>query len=151
MLLVWLHLGGDYTTEPCEVSCRKSPRGMASPSCAMLSTRYWIQGDRAIEKKKCSVGSATRRKRVLPIADTQIPPPPIPNSNATPLSHLIDLFVAAVVPRARVSLAVLVGHDRAQRVVHGLRGEVLRRDQNQAVSLTNLRRCHASETRPAQV
>lgn len=53
-------------------------------------------------------------------------------------SYLIDLFVATVVPCSRVPLAVLVGHDRAKRVVHGLGRKVLRRDQHQAVSLTDL-------------
>lgn len=54
-------------------------------------------------------------------------------------SHLVDLLVAAVVPRSGVPLAVLVGHHGAERVVDGLGGEVLGRDQHQAVPLADLR------------
>lgn len=59
--------------------------------------------------------------------------------SALPSANLVDLLVAAVVPRPRVALAVLVGHDRAKGVVDRLRREVLRRDEHQAVPLTNLR------------
>lgn len=53
-------------------------------------------------------------------------------------THLVDLLVPAVVPRPRVPLAVLVGHDRSQGVVHRLGREVLRGDEDQAVPLTDL-------------
>lgn len=53
-------------------------------------------------------------------------------------TDLVDLLIPAVVPGSRVPLAVLVGHDRSERVVHGLGGEVLRGDQDQAIPLTNL-------------
>ena len=43
--------------------------------------------------------------------------------------HLVDDLVAAVVPLARVPLAVLVGEDRAGGAQHGGRGEVLAGDQ----------------------
>ena len=54
------------------------------------------------------------------------------------MRHLVDLLVAAVVSRAGVAFAVLVGHHGAQRVVDRLGGEVLGRDQDKAVPLTNL-------------
>lgn len=57
---------------------------------------------------------------------------------------LVDLLVAAVVPCPRVPLAVLVGHDGAERVVDRLGREVLRGNQDQAVPLTHLQRSFTS-------
>ena len=53
---------------------------------------------------------------------------------AQPLRE-VNIFVAAIVPRARVALAVLVAHHAAQGIKHGARGEILRRNQHQAVAL----------------
>ncbi len=56
---------------------------------------------------------------------------------ARALRH-VDELVAAIVALAGVALAVLVLHDRAERVQHGLRGEVLARNQHQRVALPRL-------------
>ena len=52
--------------------------------------------------------------------------------------HLIDVLVAAVVPRPGVALTVFVRHDRAQRVEDRLAREVLARDEHQRVPLAAL-------------
>lgn len=49
--------------------------------------------------------------------------------------RLVDVLVAAVVPRPRVALAVLVGHGRAQRVEDGPRRHILRRNQDDGLAL----------------
>eukprot|EP00982_Pelagococcus_subviridis_P015433 31399-Pelagococcus_subviridis.AAC.8 len=55
--------------------------------------------------------------------------------SATPRTRLIDELVPAVVPRARIPLAVLVRHHAPERVHDGPRREVLGRDQLQAFPL----------------
>lgn len=56
---------------------------------------------------------------------------------AQPLG-LVNVLVAAVVPRAGVPLGVLVLHDAAERVEDGARGEVLRGDEVDEVALALL-------------
>ena len=47
----------------------------------------------------------------------------------------VDEFAAAIVALARIALGILVGHDRALRLKHGPRNDVLRGDQLDLVAL----------------
>ena len=51
---------------------------------------------------------------------------------------LINVLVAAVVPRAGIALGVLVAKDAAQSIEDGAAREVFRRDENEGRSLPRL-------------
>ena len=70
---------------------------------------------------------------LLPIQPERLQRPPL-----TQRLDPIDILVPAVIPRAGISLAVLIGQHAPQRVEDGPAREVLGRDEDEGRALTRL-------------